>query len=222
MFKKILVVEDYDSINVGIVTALSEKYSAEIYNTKYCDDAWLKIQNAHLNSSPFDLIITDLSFEQDYREQKLEGGIDLIEVIKANYPDTKIIVYSIENRYIEINTLIEKLKIDAYISKGRNSINELHHAIEHIQSTPNCYLSPDIEDITTTSTALILSDEDLEIISLLSKGYTQQEISAVFKSKSKTISSTSSIEKRIGKLKLSFEAKNTIHLVSIAKDLGLI
>lgn len=221
MFKKILVVEDYDSINVGIVTALSS-VDREIYNTKYCDDAWVKIKGAEINNSPFDLIITDLSFVEDYRETTIKGGADLIRLIKQNYPKIKIIVYSIENRYIEINTLLEELKVDAYVSKGRDSLKDIISAIDHISKTNTPYLSGDIKELKSNPTALMLTDEDLEIIQLLSEGFTQNEISIKFKEKNSHITSTSSIEKRISKIKISFDAKNTIHLVSIAKDMGLI
>ncbi len=223
MIKKILVVEDYDSINVGIVTALSQQTEAEIYSTKYCDDAWLKIQSAEHNDSPFDLIISDLSFEQDHRETKLNGGIDLIRQVKQHYPLIKIIVYSIENRYIEINDLLEHLQVNAFISKGRNSIKELIDAIDYIQNDEDApYLSAEIIEVKNNPTSLILQDEDLAILKLLSEGYSQSEIGNKLKEDDLCISSTSSIEKRISKLRVSLNARNATHLVSIAKDMGII
>lgn len=223
MFKKILVVEDYDSINDGIVKALSENTQAEIYSTKYCDDAWLKIQGANKNGAPFDLIISDLSFVEDYRETKLKGGADLIKLVREHNTDIKIIVYSIENRYIEVTDLIDHLKVNAYISKGRNSIKELLSAITYINEEGNLpYLSPDIKEVKNNPSAHILHDEDLLILKYLSEGLSQSDISLKLKEDDLNISSTSSIEKRISKLRSSFNAKNTTHLISIAKDMGII
>ncbi|MEC4112883.1 response regulator [Myroides pelagicus] len=224
MFKKILIVEDYDSINIGIAQALTEKMPlAEVYNTKYCDDAWLKIQSALANNAPFDLIISDLSFQEDYRDAKLKGGADLISTIRETQPLLKIIVYSIENRYIEIHELIDHLKVNAFVSKGRNSIQELLTAIKHIQQEGNMvYLSPDIKDVKSSTSSLILQDDDLLILRLLSEGYSQNDVGEKLKEENYTITSTSSIEKRISKLRATFDAKNTIHLISIVKDLGII
>ena len=62
MFNKVLVVEDFDVINKGIVSSLKEIGTKEIEYITYCDEAYLKIRNAHQNNMPFDLIISDLSF----------------------------------------------------------------------------------------------------------------------------------------------------------------
>lgn len=224
MFKKILVVEDYDSINMGIVQALSKNFSqTEIYSTKYCDDAWLKIQSAANNEAPFDLIISDLSFQEDYRETKLKGGADLISLIRTYNSTLKIIVYSIENRYIEVSDLIDRLKVNAYISKGRNSIEDLLNAITYIQTEDSIpYLSSDIKDVTENSTSLILQEEDLLILRFLSQGFSQNDISAKLKEYDSSVASISSIEKRISKLKTTFNSRNTTHLISLVKDLGII
>ena len=63
---------------------------------------------------------------------------------------------------------------------------------------------------------------DVALITQLSKGWSQEEISQYFKTKNITPSSLSSIEKRINKLRIQFSANNTTHLVTIVKDLGLI
>ena len=220
MFKKILVVEDIDSINLGVMTML-EKSRAEIYSAKYCDDAWLKIQNAAINQAPFDLLISDLSFAKDHRETNLEGGLELIRKIRNEFTDIKIIVYSIENRYATIKELLDNLNINGYISKGRNSINELEQAIESIHQG-NFYMSQNIDRLNSDQTLGELQEDDLAILKLLSVGLSQNDISNEFKKNNSTISSVSSIEKRINRLKVFFNAKNTIHLISIVKDMGLI
>ncbi|MFT5075314.1 MAG: hypothetical protein ACJAX7_000092 [Saprospiraceae bacterium] len=60
------------------------------------------------------------------------------------------------------------------------------------------------------------------IIKLLSNGLSQEDISFQFKNNQTSPSSLSSIEKRLNKLKIQFKAINSIHLVSIVKDVGLI
>jgi DNA-binding NarL/FixJ family response regulator len=60
------------------------------------------------------------------------------------------------------------------------------------------------------------------IIKLLSNGLSQEDISFQFKNNQTSPSSLSTIEKHLNKLKIQFKANNAIHLVAIAKDVGLI
>ena len=63
---------------------------------------------------------------------------------------------------------------------------------------------------------------DIQLIQELAEGYSQAEISERFKAHGYHPSSLSSIEKRINKLKDYFMARNTTHLVALAKDMGLL
>lgn len=224
MFKKILITEDIDSINLGLTTALKEKYNADVRSTKYCDEAFLKIKKAIYEKEPYDLIITDLSFTEDHRESKIASGEELIKTIKAEQSDIGIIVYTIEDRPYKIKSLFEDYKIDAYIIKGRESTQELIEAIDTISKSPkkSTYISPKLNQLLKEDLFFEIEQYDIDLIKNLSKGLTQDEISYLLKKEGKTPSSISSIEKRINKLKIFFKAKNTIHLISIAKDMGII
>ena len=74
MFTKVIVAEDQDDINNGVVASLKELGVSDIQHVQYCDDAYLKIKRAALDQKPFELLITDLSFTADHREQKLSSG----------------------------------------------------------------------------------------------------------------------------------------------------
>ena len=67
-----------------------------------------------------------------------------------------------------------------------------------------------------------IDEFDIQLINLLSKGWSQDDISEDLKTKNISPNSLSTIEKRLNKLKVQFKANNTIHLVAITKDLGLI
>ena len=56
----------------------------------------------------------------------------------------------------------------------------------------------------------------------MSLGLSQEGISKHLQDNNLSPYGLSSIEKRINKLKIQFGANNAIHLVSIAKDVGLI
>lgn len=222
MFKKILIAEDIDSIGLGLSTILEQLHNAEIVHVKYCDEAMLKIRKANLDQQPFDLLITDLSFEADHRTIILSNGEDLIKAIKEHQPNLKIIAYSIEERTYKIKYLLEELDIDAFVWKGRESSGEVIRAINTIFKADEKYLSPRFSHILHPSTLLEIEEYDIQLIKSLSKGLTVNEICERFKNEGKSAKSSSSIEKRINKLKIYFKAKNTIHLISIAKDLGLV
>jgi protein associated with RNAse G/E len=62
---------------------------------------------------------------------------------------------------------------------------------------------------------------DVKLIQQLALGISQDEMEFKFKEMGISPSSKSSIEKRISKLKDYFKATNTVHLIAIAKDLGI-
>lgn len=222
MFKKILIVEDVDSINIGLKTILENNMVADIRSTKYCDEAFLKVRKALYEEAPFELIITDLSFKIDHREAKLTSGEELIEAIRGEQPYVPIIVYSIEDRAYRIKSLFDKHAINAYVGKSRESGAELLDAIALCYKGEGFFISPHLSYILKDCSLLEIDDHDIELLKHLAEGYTQPEISDIFKIKGFASSSTSSIEKRINKLKIYFKAHNAIHLISIAKDLGVI
>ncbi len=222
MFKKILIAEDIDSIGLGLSTILEQLHQAEIVHSKYCDDALLKIKRAQLDAVPFDLLITDLSFEADHRTAVLPNGEDLIKAVKQQQPDLKIIAYSIEDRNYRIKFLLEDLDIDAFVWKGRESSGEVIRAINTIYNGETKYLSPRFSHLLHPTSLLEIEEYDIQLIKYLSEGLSVAEICEVFKTEGKAAKSSSSVEKHISKLKIYFKAKNSIHLVSIAKDLGLV
>jgi len=63
---------------------------------------------------------------------------------------------------------------------------------------------------------------DIAVLDALSKGLLLNEIASEFKSSGIIPNGCSSIEKRINKLRIYFGANNSVHLIAIAKDLGLI
>src|SRR5690606_33051175 len=113
-----------------------------------------------------------------------------------------------------------KYNIDGYVSKGRNSTVELLQAIKNI-SKGNRYLPEQVMTLKDNK-PFEIEVYDIELLKHLSNGLLQEEISVDFKNKGYSWSSTSSIEKRLNKLRTYFNAKNATHLVSIAKDMGLI
>ncbi|WP_370477229.1 response regulator [Tamlana flava] len=221
MYKKVIIADDLGSINLGVLTIANSLGLKNVERVEYCDDAYLKIKKGLLDKEPFDLLITDLSFKSDHREQKYPSGEDLIRILSNECPDLNIIVYSIEDRLQRVRRLVESYNIIGYVCKGRKGLDELAQAIRETYNS-NLYLSEQVKQALNQKTALEIDDFDVLLLKDLSKGKSQEDISLKLKRKKISPSSLSSIEKRLNKLKIQFQANNTIHLVSIAKDLGLI
>lgn len=221
LFKRVLVSEDIDSILLSVINAVKNFGITQIDHVKYCDDALLKIKKSIADNQPYDLFISDLSFEPDYREVTIKKGEEAIAQIRQLQPNLKIIVYSVEDKCFKIKSLIDTYKINAYVHKGRNSIDQLKAAITVIQSSDQVYLSTHLQHILKDKTTREIDDYDVKIIQQLSNGVTQDELEARFKELGITPNSKSTIEKRLGKLKDHFRANNTVHLIAIAKDLGI-
>lgn len=222
MFTKVLVAEDLDGISIAVIQALEELKVPIIDHVKYCDDGLIKIKKAIKDNEPYDLLITDLSFKQDHRKINLNGGEELIEAANEVQPKLKKIVFSIEDKSYRIKSLFFDLGINAYVSKGRNSIAELRKAIEGTFRNEERILSSDLSFSFNEKVLFEIESYDISILKLLAQGYILDNISNEFKASSITPNGTSSIEKRINKLKIYFKANNNVHLIAIAKDFGLI
>jgi two-component system, NarL family, captular synthesis response regulator RcsB len=221
MFQKILIAEDLDSINLAVQHVATELNIATIDHEKYCDEALLKVRRALLENEPYDLLISDLSFKDEGKKEKLQSGEALIDAIKQIQPNLKVVVYSVEDKSYRIKSLFEKLHVDAFVLKGRESLYQLKIAIKTVAQNKT-YISPEVHHVLQNKTGSQIDEFDIHLLKHLSYGITLEEIENVFKEKGIKPSSKSTIEKRLGKLKILFKANNPVHLMAIAKDLGII
>lgn len=222
MFQKVLIAEDLDSISITVGQALAALSVSEIHHAKYCDDALLKVKKALFDEAPFDLLISDLSFKTDHRKAKLNSGDELIAAVKKTQPNIKTIVFSIEDKSFRIKSLFNDLGINAYVSKGRNSIPELQKAIQSVYNNNSKIVSPELAHALSDKSLIEIESYDIMLLKSLSKGLTLDETALEFKNMGVIPNGSSSIEKRVNKLKIFFKANNNVHLIAIAKDLGLV
>jgi two-component system capsular synthesis response regulator RcsB len=222
MFKKVLIAEDLDAINLGIQQVLKDLDIVEFQHSKYCDEAFLKIRAAINQKEPYDLLISDLSFKADHREIKIASGDELVQKVREIQPDIKILAYSVEDKSYRIKSLFENADIDAFVIKGLNSIEELKKAIHLISTSSEKFISTEVASALKEKNNYEIDDVDIKILKFLSDGTSQDEIIDIFKSTDTKPNSKSAIEKRLSKLKDFFKANNTVHLVAIAKDMGIV
>lgn len=222
MFKKVLIADDMDFINLGVRSELEKLGIKEIDNVQYCDEALLKLKSAKLNNAPFDLLISDLSFDQDHNEQKLTSGDQLIKNVRNDFPDMKIAVFSVEDKAYTIQTLFNDYDINAYVWKSREGLRELKRALNIIEASDSTYISPELAGVLSNNNSIEITEYDIFLIECLSQGLLQGQISEKLKVLNWNPSSVSAVEKRLKFLKEHFDANNPAHLVAMSKDLGLI
>jgi two-component system capsular synthesis response regulator RcsB len=222
MFQKVLIAEDFDTINLALTQVIKELGITQVDHVKYCDDALLKIKKAILDQQPYDLLISDLSFKEDYRRVTIASGDDLIKEVRVLQPNLPIVVYSVEEKSYRIQSLFADHNINGYVLKGPESIKQLKQALQVAAKEGERFISPEIAHSIQNKTTHQIDQFDIEILKHLAEGILQEEMETVFKQKGITPNSKSTIEKRISKLKIIFKANNAIHLIALAKDMGII
>jgi DNA-binding NarL/FixJ family response regulator len=140
MFKKVLIAEDLGWNTKRIEQQLIAMGVKEIVITEYCDDAYLKFLKALKEKQPFDLLISDLFFKQDHREQKLKSGDELIASLRKHPSTIKVIVFSMEERLQRIRSLFSEQQINAYVFKSRKSLEDLEEALISIKKKSATFL----------------------------------------------------------------------------------
>ena len=221
MFKRVLINEDHESSNISIRQTLKELNITAIAYTYYCDDALTQIRKSLIDEQPFDLIITDLSFEEDHRIQQITGGADLIGVLKELDPSLKILVFSAENKATVIDFLFKQLGINGYVRKARHDAKDLKMALEELYKG-KIYLSADLRQNVKQKNAYEFTEFDIIIISLLSQGKHQKDIPEYLRKNNVRPTGLSSVEKRLNLMKEELSFSKNEQLVAYCKDFGII
>ncbi|WP_410221027.1 response regulator [Pedobacter sp.] len=221
MFKRILIAEDHESANISVQKTLTDLEITHKDYVYYCDDALTRIKKALYEDQPFDLLITDIHFEEDHVKQEINDGITLIRAAKNVQPQLKVLVFSAENKAAIMDTLFNELNIDGYVRKARYDAQELKLAIKTIYCEKK-YISTEIHQNIKEKNSYEFTDFDIKIISLLSNGMLQKDIPVYLQSNKIKPSSLSSIEKRLNQMKEVLDLSKNEQLVAFCKDMGII
>jgi two-component system capsular synthesis response regulator RcsB len=221
MFKRVLIAEDHESANISVQKTLADLGIEKADYVYYCDDALTRIKKSLQDEHPFDLIITDLSFEEDHRVQEICDGTALIKAIREIQPSIKIIVFSAENKPAIIDTLFKDFAIDGYVRKGRHDAKELKEAIITIYNNKK-YLAPNLRQTIREKNSHEFTPFDITIISLLAKGTHQKKIPEHLSNNNIKPSGLSSIEKRLNLMKEVLGFSKNEQLIAFCKDMGII
>ena len=221
MIDKVIIAEDHESTNLSVQKTAEEMRIEHIDHVFYCDDALNKIQTAKQKGQPYDLLITDLYFEADGSFQKIGGGFDLIQSVRAIQPEIRILIFSAENRPATIDMLFKKYEIDGYVRKARHDAKELRSALNALSKGQRYYPQALVQLVKKTN-AYEFTEYDVKIIRLLSQGYQQNEIPAYLKQHNIKPSSLSTIEKRLSQIREELGFSKNEQLVLFCKETGIL
>lgn len=221
MFKKVLIAEDHEMINISVQRTAEELKIPLIDHVHYCDDAVEKVKKSFRENNPYDLLITDLYYDTDHREQQLKDGREMVKQIRSIHPSIKIIFFSAENKSGIIDSLFKEYQINGYVRKGRNDGKELKKAITTVFNGNN-FLALEAQQDIKKLNSYEFTSFDVTVISLLAQGIMQKNIPIYLASNNITPNSISTIEKRLNVLKDELRITNNEQLIAFCKDLGVI
>lgn len=220
MFKKALAAEDHESSNLSVRKAL-EDLQIPYTDVSYCDEALSRIKIGLQENKQFDLLITDLSFEEDHHQQKINSGQDLIAAVREMQPDLKIIVFSAQKKEVIIEKLFDEQKINGYVKKGREDVKDLKKSIRAVFNNEK-YITYELKGKSAERNSFVFSDYDTLLVSLLAAGTFLKDIPDYLKQKNIKPASMSAVEKRLKDIKTSLEVNSNEHLIAFCKDFGII
>ncbi|WP_299111970.1 response regulator transcription factor [uncultured Winogradskyella sp.] len=215
---KLLLVEDHDSVSLGIQYSLKQEpsYSFDIKATSDANSAFNELKN-----NDFDIVILDLILKGKIDRGQFTSGDELLSYLSKLEYRPKVIVMSKIDSFDMLDYVVSVLDADAYILKSKTSLQEIIPAIDAVLSGDN-FFSDSIKKILRYNENLLDMDiVDRIILKAISNGLKQNEIAEELKIKRYAMT-VSAIEKRIKKLKIRFDAHTSPHLIALAIKNGII
>lgn len=205
--KKALIVEDHPIV--------SESLKQFVCNSEVglqCENASTgKKGLSFLNGNHYDLVILDINLPDI-------NGVEFCEIVKSRNPNQKILAITSMAQRMVIEQMIEK-KVNGLILKT-SDLNEIIEAIKHVLAG-EFYLGKEVKELINGKAGnnhhkLTLTRREVEILSLISDGLTNQEIA------NKLFISCSTVDSHRKNLLLKFDANNTAKLIKMAVSQGII
>lgn len=205
--KKALIVEDHPIV--------SESLKQFVCNSEVglqCENVSTgKKGLSFLNGDRYDLVILDINLPDI-------NGVEFCEIVKTRNPNQKILAITSMAQRLVIEQMIEK-KVNGLVLKT-SDLNEILEAIKQVLAG-EFYLGKGVRELINGRTVnntqkLTLTRREVEILSLISDGLTNQEIAA------KLFISCSTVDSHRKNLLLKFNANNTAKLIKMAVSKGII
>lgn len=219
---KILIADDHQLIIEGILSYLKGIDNLEIETTNSCDDAYAKIKVA-LVDRPFQILFTDLSFDNADDTCKIDGGENLIKTLNKEEIPIKVGVITGHSETNRIFNVIHNLNPSAYLLKGKCNTNELNFAIQKMLAG-DIYYTHEIHQklLKRALVEIQMDDVAIQILKELPNHPKISNLEGIITKDDGSFLKIRSIENKLAKLRTDLQANNNTDLVLKAKELGIL
>ncbi|MDH5397049.1 MAG: response regulator transcription factor [Cyclobacteriaceae bacterium] len=207
--KKIIIADDHKIVCEGLVSLFSTYSEYEI--VKIASNGQEVID--YVKQNPTDIVVMDI-------KMPILDGIETTKIIKQHFQHVKVVILSMHGQEGFIKNSIQA-GADGYVLKNRGQ-EELIKAINHI-CDGNTYFSQEVTSRVIKKMrqygeieGIDLSDREIQIMQLLSDGFTSEQIGEII------FASTHTINTYRKNLLLKFDAKNVTELIKKALKEGYI
>lgn len=215
----VLVVDDHPMTVDGYINTLSGGFFGEnpffvkAYN---CEDAYSILMKSVSAKKVFNIAIIDKGLP-GFSEKSILSGNDLALVIREKMPNCKIIMITAHTEVIIVYDIVKKVRPEGLIIKNDITPEKLQQAVIDILQGMNYHSSTVKSCINEIwRKELMVEDSNRQILFYLSKGFKINELEGM------VYLTSSSIQKRIVKMKDAFEATDNSGLVREAIKQGFI
>jgi len=220
-FENILVVEDQDMANLSLRITLETLQLRRPSHSYHTEHAFALLKKALSDQRPYDLMITDLYFEEEGSAKQLPDGMKLIQEARNLQPGLKVLVFSAENKIMIIRRLYDELGVDGYVRKARGDAKELKDALA-LLSQNRRYYPREYRSLAAQENLHDFSEYDKAIIRLLNEGFSQKGIADWLEENDIPPFGLSSVEKRLKLMRTAMDFTKNQQLIGFCKDLGMI
>ena len=168
------ILDDHELIRVGLRSVLQDLPHTITINVATADELFAQLQQG----TPCDLLLLDILMPDT-------GGIEVAQRMRAEYPEVKIIVISVDTKEYVITRLMQ-IGIDGFISKN-GPLEEVRLAVESVEYGVPFYgrdLSVLVRDIVDArlkkKSSALLTKREIEIIEACCNGMLGKEIAEHF------------------------------------------
>ena len=203
---KIAIVDDHRILREGLRVLLNHIPGVEVV---------IEADNGKVFVDALDFVTPNLAIIDI--NMPIMPGDEAVRLARLKLPDLKVIVLTMNTDEHYFQTM-NKLGVDGYIIK-ESEYEELQHAITSVMKGGKYFsqvLLMNLLNNRTTNTIVNLTDREKEILQLLSKGYSAQEIA------DSLFLSVRTVEKHRSLLLEKTDSPNSISLVVYAIKNGLV
>jgi DNA-binding NarL/FixJ family response regulator len=219
---RILIVDDHQLVIQGILCSLKEVGDFDVMTTNNCDEAFQLIK-IHQKTNPFQLLFTDLSFDNNTENTNLDGGEELIKAIRNNEIDIKIAVITGHTETNRVYNVIRNLNPNAYLLKSKCDATEIGFAVQKMLVNDYYYTHEIHQKLMRRNIIQIqMDDVAIQILKELPNHPKIANLEGIITKGDGSLLKLRTIETKLGNLRTDLNANNNTDLVLKAKELGII